>query len=118
VKPPNAPFTKVHFPVHQYCNGIVEPTEWTGLPGTDAGAESPAAELVVMPARQPGWNKYTVPVDIKAADMASFFKDALIVWKGTAAYAFNENTKAQIASEAGVTPLTEIKANDEIWVRY
>ena len=114
LKPPNAPFTKLYFKAHQYCNGIAAPTEWVGLPDSDAGAE-PAAELVIMPARQPGWNKYTVPVDIK--DL-SIFKDALIVWKGNAAYSANANTTAQITAEPGATPLTELKANDEVWVRY
>lgn len=115
LKPPKAPFTKIYFKVHQYCNGIADPTEWVGTPDVDAGAQ-PAAELVVLPSRQPGWNKYTVPVDVK--DMPGFFKDALIVWKGAAAYSFNPNTVAQIAAEPGASALTELKANDEIWVKY
>ena len=48
----------------------------------------------------------------------TIFKDALIVWRGNAAYSANPNTVAQIKAEAGVTELTELKANDEIWVRY
>lgn len=114
LKPPNAPFTKVYFKAHQYCNGVALPVEWVGLPGDDAGAE-PAGELLVLPARLPGWNKWTVPVDIKDLTL---FKDALIVWRGNAAYSANPNTVAQIKAEAGVTELTELKANDEIWVRY
>lgn len=114
LKAPNAPFTKVYFPVHQWCDGVAAPTEWVGTPGSDAGA-SPAAELVVVPARQPGWNKYTIPADLK--DL-SFFKDALIVWKGSAAYSANPITLAQIKAEPGVVELTELKANDEVWVRY
>ncbi|HVH43111.1 MAG TPA: DUF1775 domain-containing protein [Labilithrix sp.] len=115
LKAPDAPFTKVHFGVHQWCTGVPDPVHWTGLPGTDAGVDEPAAELVVMPARHPGWNKYTVPVDIKDLRI---FKDALIVWRGNAAFSDNPNTAAQIAAEAGATPLTELKANDEIWVKY
>lgn len=118
LKTPDKPFTKLYFKAHQYCVGIAQPTEWVGLPDVDAGGAEPAAELVVMPARQPGWNKYTVPVDISNANMKVFFKDALIVWKGTSAFSANATTLAQIKAESGVTELTELKANDEITVRY
>lgn len=118
LKPPNAPFTKVYFAAHQWCNGVPEPVHWAALPGTDAGADEPASELVVLPARQPGWNKYTVPVDINDVAKSGFFGDALVVWKGNAAFSSNANTVAQIAAESGATALTALKANDEIWVKY
>ncbi|MBX3220747.1 MAG: DUF1775 domain-containing protein, partial [Labilithrix sp.] len=118
LRPPNAPFTTIAFKTHQVCRTaagtVLPPVEWVGLPGDDAGAE-PAPTLVVLPARSPGWNKYTVPVDVKNL---AIFDDARIVWKGNAAYSKNPNTLAQIKSEAGVTELTELKANDEIWVKY
>jgi uncharacterized protein YcnI len=118
LKPPNNPFTKVYFKAHQYCNGVAEPTEWVQVPGeSDAGAE-PAAELAVLPDRKPGWNKYTVPVNLTAKDLESFFKDAQVVWKGNAGYSFNPNTLAQIKAEPGATELTALSANDEIWVKY
>ena len=113
LRPPNAPFTTLHFPTHQTCRtagGTPLPVvDWVALPGADAGAE-PAPTLVLLPARSPGWNKYTVPVAVK--DL-SIFKDAHIVWKGNAAYSANPNTVAQIKSEAGVTELSELAANDE-----
>jgi hypothetical protein len=122
LKPPNAPFTKIYFPVHQTCRDILgaEPptVDWVGTPTLPDGglnAPEPAAVLTVMPARVPGWNKYPIPVALK--DL-SIFKDALIVWKGTAAYSANPNTAAQIKAEPGVTALTELAAGDEIWVKY
>lgn len=115
VRVPNAPFTKIYFPAHQYCNGVANPVHWTTTPSDDGGAGT-APTLVVMPAKQPGWNRYTVPVAI--TDMPSFFKDAQIVWKGNAAYSANAVTLDQIKSEAGVTELTSLAASDEIWVKY
>ncbi len=118
MRPPNAPFTQLAFPAHQTCKdaqGNLTIVHWSALPGTDAGADEPAPVLKIMPARRPGWNKYTVPADVKDLKV---FDDALIVWKGTSAYSGNPNTVAQIKAEAGVTELTELKAGDEIWVKY
>jgi hypothetical protein len=116
LRPPNAPFTKLYFKVHQYCKGVAEPSEWIATPDAPDGGAGPAAELVVLPPRLPGWNKYTVPVSIP--DLSVFFKDAAIVWKGNAAYSANPHTASQIASEPGVVALTALEANDEIWVKY
>jgi hypothetical protein len=69
-----------------------------------------------VPARKTGWNKFTVPSDI--SDLSVFFSDAQIVWKGTAAYTSNPATAELAAGTSGVTELKELKANDEIWVRY
>ena len=65
-----------------------------------------------------GWNRYTVPVDI--ADLGLFFPDALIVWRGSDAYSFNDNTVELIGETSGVglLPIDGVKANDEVWVRY
>ncbi|MBX3185372.1 MAG: DUF1775 domain-containing protein [Labilithrix sp.] len=121
VRPPNAPFTKISFPVYQTCRdlaGVESTNDWVGTPTLpDGGLTSPdpAPVVTVMPARVPGWNKYPIPVAIK--DL-SIFNDALIVWKGSAAYSKNPNTAAQITSEPGVTALTELAAGDEIWVKY
>jgi uncharacterized protein YcnI len=117
-KVPNAPFTSIYYKVHQVCraaDATLSYTEWTALPG-EMG--EPAATQAIVPDHLPGWNKYTVPVDI--ADLSVFFKDALIVWRGSAAYSFNDNTVALIKATAGVTALPGdgVKANDEIWVRY
>lgn len=116
-KMPNAPFTKIYFKAHQKCKAPGKDTEWTGIPGDGSGNE-PAAEVVVLPAKTPGWNKFTVPVAIATADLPSFFKDAQIVWKGTSAYSANAVVTEQISKEPGVTPLTSLAINDEIFVKY
>jgi uncharacterized protein YcnI len=116
-KMPNAPFTKIYFKAHQKCKAPGKDAEWIGIPGDTSGAE-PAPEVIVLPAKTPGWNKFTVPVAVAAADMKSYFNDAQIVWKGTAAFSANAVTADQITKEPGVTPLTELAANDEIFVKY
>ena len=84
-------------------------------PVVDGGTDEPAPELV-MPARKTGWNKYPVPQAV--SDLAAPFGDAQIVWKGAAAYSANPATVELIAATSGVTPLTSLAANDEIWVKY
>ncbi|UQA58380.1 DUF1775 domain-containing protein [Polyangium aurulentum] len=117
-KMPNAPFTSIYYKIHQVCraaDATLSYTDWVALPG-EMG--EPAAAQAIVPAHLPGWNKFTVPVDI--ADLSVFFKDALIVWRGTSAYSFNDNTVELINATEGVTTLPGdgVKANDEIWVRY
>lgn len=117
-KVPAAPFTSIYYKVHQVCraaDATLSYAEWVALPG-EMG--EPAAAQAIVPDHLPGWNKYTVPVDI--ADLSIFFKDALIVWRGTEAYSFNDATVELIQTTPGVTLLAAggVKANDEIWVRY
>jgi len=114
-KLPNLPFTKVYFKAHQVCKAPGKTAEWIGTPTENVG-EEPAAEVTVLPVKAPGWNKYTVPVAV--ADLSVFFKDAQIVWKGSAAYSANAVIAEQIKSEAGVTALTALTANDEIFVKW
>jgi hypothetical protein len=122
LKTPNQPFTTLYFASHQTCramDGTLTTVDWVGLPTTpmpDGGTIEPAAPLNLVPARLPGWNKYTVPSAL--ANLSVFFKDALIVWKGAAAYSANPNTAAVIANTPGVTALTAISAGDEVWVKY
>jgi len=123
LKVPNQPFTAVFFPAHQVCraaDGTMTTVRWVGLPGdpvVDGGAsDEPAPALVVVPARRAGWNKLTVAAAV--SDLATFFADALIVWKGAAAWSPNPATTDLIGATAGVTALTALAANDEIWVRY
>jgi hypothetical protein len=94
--------------------------EWKALPDEIAAAQKgeepePAPALAILPARAPGWNKFTVAQ--KVTDL-SVFKDALIVWAGDAAYSANPATADQIKSEDGVTELKEIATGAEIWVKY
>jgi uncharacterized protein YcnI len=123
LKVPNKPFTTYFFKAHQTCramDGTLSTVDWSMLPTdpvVDGGAtDEPAPALVVLPARQPGWNKFVVAQAV--ADVSTLFSDAQIVWKGTAAYSANPNTAALITSTAGVTSLTSLAANDEIWVKY
>ncbi len=121
LKVPNKPFTTLHFPTHQTCkasDGTLTTVNWVGTSETHGGGEEdePAPALKIVPARKPGWNKYTVPSDM--SDLSVFFGDAQIVWKGTAAYSPNAATVELAAGTSGVTALTELKANDEIWVKY
>lgn len=119
---PDAPFSTVYFPSRQTCraaNGTMTTTDWVGLPGMmgpDGGTLEPAPALVVLPARQPGWNRYTVARDV--SDLATYFRDASIVWSGAAAYSINPSTATLITSTPGVTALTTIRASEQIWVRY
>jgi uncharacterized protein YcnI len=119
IKVPNNPFTVLRFPAHQTCrskDGATTTTvEWIAAEETDGGAE-PAPTLVILPARMPGWNKLVVPAAV--SDLGTFFGDALIVWRGNAAYSANPSTTEQIAKTAGVTALSALAANDEIWVKY
>lgn len=117
LKTPNQPFTTLYFPVHQTCramNGTMSTVDWVSVPPNVT--DEPAASLFVVPARAPGWNKYTVPVAM--TDLSVFFKDALIVWKDSAAYSVNPNTASLIGSTAGATTLTALAAGDEVWVKY
>ena len=116
-KMPNTPFTKIYLKAHQKCKAPGKDTEWTGIPGDNSGHE-PAAEVVILPAKTPGWNKFTVPVAIAAADMKSYFADAQIIWKDNAAFSANAVTTDQITKEPGVTALTQLAANDVIFVKY
>ena len=126
LKPPNAPFTKVFFAVTQTCKsattGALTVVEWkeTTPHNPDAGTmDEPAAELLLLPARKAGWNRYTLSVAVAAADLPFFFGDATILWRGSEAYSTNVNTAAQIAATSGVSKLAGgLAASQEIWVKY
>jgi periplasmic copper chaperone A len=116
----DVPFTRIPFVLTQTCrdvNGVENVVPWDQPPGSTTG--EPAPVLNVVPARLPGWNKFVLPVAVPVADLPIFFGDALIAWKGNAAYSANANTAAQIAATTGVTALSaDLAAADEIWVRY
>jgi uncharacterized protein YcnI len=121
LKLPNQPFTTLYFPTHQTCkaaDGTLTTTHWIGTPANSGGSEppEPAPALQVLPARKAGWNRFTVPAAI--TDLNLFFGDAQIVWKGSAAFSPNPATMEMVNATSGVTALTALQANDEIWVRY
>jgi len=109
----DVPFTTIAWKATQTCkaaDGTISTVVW------DA-ADAP--QLNVVPARIPGWNKFTLGTAVAAANLPTYFGDAVIVWKGTAAYSPNANTMAQIGGTAGVTVLNaDLAAGDEVWVRY
>jgi periplasmic copper chaperone A len=115
---PNQPFTVIYFPTEQTCkrtDGGILVSHWTNTTSDLDGGE-PAPAVTLLPARRPGWNKYTVPVAIPT--LSVFFSDAQIVWKGNAAYSANPAVTELIGGTPGVTALTSLAANDEIWVKY
>jgi len=121
MKVPNQPFSTIYFPAHQTCraaDGTLSTVEWTDLPTTPQNQQTgnPAAALKLVPARMAGWNKVTVPAAM--TDLKVYFGDAQIVWKGNAAYSNNPNIASQIGSTSGVSALTSLNANDEVWVKY
>jgi uncharacterized protein YcnI len=120
IRVPDAPFTILYFPAHQVCqtsSGETIEVDWASTtPNEGEGGEEPAPALKILPKRFPGWNKFTVSKAI--TDLSSFFSDALIVWKEEAAYSPNPATAELIAGTRGVSDLTRLDADDEIWVKY
>ncbi|WP_394831135.1 DUF1775 domain-containing protein [Pendulispora rubella] len=121
IKVPNQPFTRLLFPTHQVCRSADGKTEksaeWVAeTDSPDENGPKAAPALVILPPREKGWNKYTVPAAV--ADLKPFFGDALIVWKGNSAYSPGANTLGQIKSTADVTELTSLAAGDVVWVKY
>lgn len=118
---PDAPFTKLKFDVQQTCEDSTSHTQvivdWNAPEGATTG--EPAPYLTVVPAHSVGWNKVTVPRALTQDEVPTYLGDALIMWRGTAAYSSNSNTAAMIAATQGVTALgAGLQANDEIWVKY
>ncbi len=107
---PNAPLTSVVFNTVHFCLNSSNQEishEWIDTDG-------PTLNLV--PARSPGWNKYTAGVEVPdVTALKKFFGDAYIVWSNGAAYSANTETDKLIAADK---KLTKIPANQEFWVKY
>jgi len=119
LKPPDQPFTKVYFPAHQTCraaDGTETVVDWVGLDDSADTTVEPAPTLYVLPARFPGWNKFTVHTAVD--DLKGFFGDAQIVWSGNKAYSVNPTTSELIAGTSGASALTAITEGEQIWVKY
>jgi periplasmic copper chaperone A len=118
----NVPFTKVPFTITQVCRPAGGPSDgsqdvtvvWTG-----PDEPEPAPKLTVLPARQSGWNKFTLTTAVAAADFGAYFGDAQIVWKGTAAFSANPAIAMLIMGTMGASVLSaDLAVGDEIWVKY
>ena len=119
LKVPDQPFTTLYLPARQTCraaDGSETTTDWVGIDAADGSTVEPAPALRILPARFPGWNKYTLASAV--SDLKSFFSDAEIVWAGSKAYSINPFTTELIAGTSGVSALTALSAGDEIWVKY
>lgn len=120
-KLPDKAFTTLYFPANQVCKSqdgaTTKTTDWIATTASESeDGPEPAPALYILPARKPGWNKYTAAAEIK--DLAAVFGDALIVWSGDDAYSANSNTAAQIAAEDGVGKLESVASGSELWVKY
>jgi periplasmic copper chaperone A len=119
LKAPDQPFTTLYLPTYQTCraaDGSETTTDWVGMDDAEDSTVEPAPALRILPARFPGWNKYTLGSSVD--DLKGFFSDAEIVWAGNKAYSINPTTTELIAGTSGVSALTSISAGDEIWVKY
>lgn len=100
---PNAPLTTLELETTQTCEGNTTKT-WSGVD---------VPKLRILPARAPGWNKYTAQSVIDATMLSSYFSDAEVVWSNNAAYSANPATDGMITNK-----LTEIPQGAEFWVKY
>jgi uncharacterized protein YcnI len=120
-KLPDAPFTILYFPTEQTClqsDGGTVVSLWTNTSGMAPMPGDPEAApvIAIVPAHKAGWNKFTVPVAVP--NLAVFFSDAQIVWRGTEAYSPNASVTELIGGTAGVSALSSLNAGDQIWVKY
>jgi len=119
LKAPDQPFSTVYFPSHQTCrakDGTTTVVDWVGIDEAEGSGIEPAPALRVVPARFPGWNKFTMPGALTT--LAPFFADAQIVWLGNSAYSSNPTTTELIAATSGVNSLSALQAGDQVWVKY
>ncbi len=119
LKAPDQAFSTLYFPAHQTCrgsDGTETVVDWVGMDEPAGSTVEPAPELYILPARFPGWNKFTVANGTD--DLKGFFSDAQIVWSGSKAFSVNPATTDLISSTNGVSALTSIAQGDEIWVKY
>lgn len=116
----DVPFTSILFKVRQTCKsatGTITVVDWDQPAGATTG--EPGPQLVVVPARVSGWNKYTLTAAVPFAKAPTYFGDAQIVWKGNAAYSPSAALAPLITGTPGVTALTsDLAVGDEIWVKY
>ncbi|MEJ2682024.1 MAG: DUF1775 domain-containing protein [Gammaproteobacteria bacterium] len=98
-----AAFSSLEFVTVQTCESG-DTVAWEG---------STVPKLKVYPARALGWNTYTASSNLDVTALRTYFSDAYIVWYNDAAYSANAVTNGLIN-----TPLTDIPAGGEFWVKY
>lgn len=112
-------FSSVLWHVYQTCRtvaGVETVVPWIAAPG---GSGDPAPALVVVPSHIPGWNKVTLESAVAKADLATYLGDAVIVWRGSAAFSSNAQTMAMVAATAGASALADdLRPNDVLWIKY
>jgi periplasmic copper chaperone A len=121
LKLPDQPFSTLYFPAHQTCrskDGGTTLVDWVGIDEAEGSGIEPAPALRVVPARFPGWNKFTMPAPGTLAALAPFFADAQIVWLGNSAYSSSPMTTELIAATSGASSLSALEAGDQVWVKY
>jgi len=119
LKLPNQPFSTVYLPAHQTCraaDGSETVVDWVGIDEAADSAIEPAPALRLLPARFPGWNKFTLATAVD--DLAGFFGDAQIVWSGNQAFSVNPATSELIGATPSVSALTSLAEGAQIWVKY
>lgn len=119
-KMPDTPFKMVYLPTTQFCkadNGDELAVAWDQITTDHAShaTSKPAPAMLIFPVRYAGWNQFTTQEHLH--DM-SVFKDAQIVWKGSAAYSSNPVTTQMIQNDSSLTPLSEIHPGDSFWVKF
>jgi hypothetical protein len=132
----SARFTAQRFNTRQFCKNPVAGQPDIAVDWANYG--SPVLNLsptvLVYPARQSGWNQYTLPAGVAAtlttpaavsAFVRAFFADAQIVWVGKAAYSANAaaTTKIQalIQRDSSYSELINkpsLTSTETIWVKY
>jgi hypothetical protein len=118
----NVPFTRVPFTITQVCRpqgGASDGSQDITVVWTGPDEPEPAPKLTVLPPRQPGWNKLALTTAVAAADFGTYFGDAQILWKGTAAFSPNPAIAMLIMGTMGASVLSaDLAIGDEIWVKY
>lgn len=119
---PNVPYTKLRFNIEQTCEDSGDHTTMVVNWNEDEEVQdgNHAAFLKVVPARTnaTGWNKLTVARALTQDEVAAYFGDATIVWRGMSAYSPNSVIATLITGTPGVSALDGIAAGEEIWVKY
>src|SRR5690606_8533361 len=96
--------SEIAFDVEQTCNNQAGDNEV--VVNWDGSGTNPPATLKVVPARVAGWNRITSERALTQEEVATYFGDATILWKGMSAYSPSSAIAMLIENTPGVMPLT------------